>query len=318
MSVKITGIGIGLPERIVTNAELSGIVDTSDEWISTRTGIKQRRIATKETLLELATTAANEALGNSGTSADSVDLIICATLQGDNITPSLACTVQNRIGAHCPAFDVNAACCGFIFALDIAKNFIIGSKYKKILIVCADMLSRHVDWTDRSKCVLFGDVSSACVVEPGEGLEYINLTTTGEDKVFHHRMPNGNCPFRPADAGEHIYMNGQEVYKFALGAAREELRKCLKTLDLKPENIDNFVLHQANKRIIDAVRESLNLPEEKFPVNIDKYGNTSAASILLLLYELERDGKIKKGDKLFMAAFGGGLTSASCLMNWKI
>ena len=315
MAVKITGIGIGLPAKIVTNDELSELVDTNDKWISTRTGIKERRVATTETLVDLAVSAGREAIENMQTTGD-IDLVVCATLQGEYITPNLASMVQSQLGLTCPAFDINAACCGFLFALEIAKNF-IKCGYKKILVICADMMSKHVDWTKRETCVLFGDAASACVIEKGTGLEYINLTTTGDDKLIRHEVGRGNNPFlEEKQEHEFLYLNGQEVYKFALGAVHREFEKCFKTLDFDAHKIDNFILHQANKRIIDAVRESLDLPEKKFPVNIEKYGNTSAASILILLYELQREGKIKKGDRLFMAAFGGGLASASCVMKW--
>lgn len=318
MSIDIIGLGIGLPKLIVPNEELSKFIDTSDQWIRTRTGIESRRICEKETLLDLSSMAANEALKNSKTSADKLDLIICATLQGDTITPSLACMVQNKLGAHCPAFDINAACSGFLYALNVAKNFIIGSGYKKILIVCADMLSRHVDWTKRDTSVLFGDAAAACVIQPGNGLEYINLTSMGGNEFIHHKVADGNCPFRENDKGEKLFLNGQEVYKFAIEACQNEIDKAFKTLGINEGNIDSFILHQANKRIIDTIRQSMNLPEEKFPINIQKYGNTSAASILLLLYELSNNGKIRKGEKLLMVAFGGGLASAAGVITWTL
>lgn len=318
MSIDIIGLGIGVPKRIVKNEELAKFIDTSDQWIRSRTGIESRRVCEKETLLDLSIMAASEALENSKVSASELDLIICATLQGDTITPSLACMVQNKLGANCPAFDINAACSGFIFALDVAKNFILGSGYKKILIVCADMLSRHVDWTDRASCVLFGDGAAACVVAPGTSLEYINLSSMGDDQCIHHKVAGGNCPFRENDKGEKLYLNGQEVYKFAIGAVTEEVGKGLKKLGVSAESMDYFILHQANKRIIDTISETLKLPKDKFPLNIQNYGNTSSASLLLLLHELLDNNTIKKGDRLFLVAFGGGLSSAASVISWMI
>jgi len=317
MSVAITGLGVGLPERVVSNDELSRFFDTSDQWIRTRTGIEKRRVCVNETLLDLSLIATNQALENSKTKPSELDLIICATMQGDTISPSLACMVQKKIGAKCPAFDVNAACSGFIYALDIAKNYILGSGYKKVLIVCADMMSRHVDWTKRDTSVLFGDAASACIVEPGNSLSYINLTSMGCDEFIHHKVAGGNCPFRENHPGEKLVLNGQEVYKFAIGAASDEIDKGLKKLKISAADIDYFVLHQANKRIIDTISETLKLSADKFPINIQNYGNTSSASLLLLLHEMREEGKLKKGDKLFLAAFGGGLSSAAALIEWQ-
>lgn len=318
MSIDIIGLGVAVPKRVITNEELSKFIDTNDQWIRTRTGIESRHICEEEKLLDLSLKAATEALESSKVLAGELDLIVCATLQGDAITPNLACMLQGKLGAHCPAFDINAACSGFIYALDVAKNFILGSGYKKVLIVCADMLSRHVDWNDRATCVLFGDGAAACVVEPGKSLEYINLSSMGNDEFIHHKVTGGNCPFRENDKGEKLYLNGQEVYKFAIEACQNEIEKAFKVPGINSGSIDSFILHQANKRIIDTIRHHLNLPQEKFPLNIQKYGNTSAASIPILLYELTKDGRIKKGDRLLLTAFGGGLSSAASVITWTL
>jgi 3-oxoacyl-[acyl-carrier-protein] synthase-3 len=308
-----------LPSRIVTNAELATIVDTSDEWISTRTGIKQRRVLSgEETMLGLSAEASVAALKNAKTDAAELDLIIAATLQGDHITPSLACIVQSAIGANCPAFDINAACSGFVYALEVARSFIVADpkKYKKILIVCCEAMSKHADWTDRATCVLFGDAAGACVVGAGEQLKYLGLTAVGDDKRINQPTATGNSPFRPKTDAKFVYLNGQEVYKYAQFTIQREIEKALQTLDIGAESIDTFVLHQANKRIIDAVRENMGLPEHKFPVNIDKYGNTSAATIPVLLYELSEAGKIKRGERLLLVAFGGGMASGAAVIEW--
>jgi 3-oxoacyl-[acyl-carrier-protein] synthase-3 len=320
MSIKITGLGAATPQKVVDNEILSSMVDTSDAWITTRTGISRRHVLTNESLVDLCERAASEALTASKTKASDIDLIICATAQGDYVAPSLGCMVQSRLAAACTAFDINAACSGFIYALQVAKNFILASGHKKVLIIAADAMSRLVDWTNRDSCVLFGDAATACIVEPGDALEYINLTTRGDDKILNVKPTSGNSPFRKKDENDDynfIRINGQEVYKFAQGAVEFEIKKALETLDIAAEKIDSFILHQANKRIIDAARTNLALPAEKFPMNIQNYGNTSAASVPLLLHELLRDGKIKSGDKLMLVAFGAGMTSAAAVINWR-
>jgi 3-oxoacyl-[acyl-carrier-protein] synthase-3 len=318
MSLKIIGTGRGIPKRSVTNDELSAMVDTNDEWIYSRTGIKSRFICTDESLTDLSVMAATAAIKKANINVNDIDLVICSTIGGDYATPSLACAVAERLEIVAPSFDVNAACAGFIYVLDIASMYVDTNKAKNILIVCAEMMSKHADWTDRSTCVLFGDGAGACVVTKGDALKYIKVTASPDLKLLNLKNGNGNSPFVtiPEVAG-FLQMDGQEVFKFAVSSVEKGLSEALEKLNLVPEDIDYFVLHQANKRIIDAARTRLKQPEEKFPSNIERYGNMSSATILVLLDEMLDDGKIKKGDKIFMTAFGAGLTTGALVMFWE-
>ena len=315
--MKIIGLGKGIPKKILSNDELSTIVDTNDEWITTRTGIKNRHVCTDESLTDLAETAAAEALKNANITADEIDMIICATIGGDYTTPSLACCVAERLGTSCAAFDINAACTGFLYALDIAEKYLTQDK-SNVLIISAEVMSKRVDWQDRRTCVLFGDGAGACVATKGDSLKYLNLTVQGDSKTINSPIGTGNSPFisEQKESG-FLYMDGQEVFKFAVSTAEKEVALALEALNLSTEDIDMFVLHQANKRIIDFARKRLKQPEEKFPVSVDRYGNTSAASIPILLCELVEEGKIKAGDRLFMCAFGAGMTAGSCVLIWE-
>lgn len=317
MSLKIVGTGRATPEKILANDDLALLVDTSDEWIFSRTGIKTRHICETETLTDLCEKAALKALEKSALTGDDIDLIICSTIGGDYITPSLACAVSQRLSLSCPAFDINAACSGFIYALDLAESYIASGKAERILIICAEMMSKHADWTDRSTCVLFGDGAGACVVTKGSAVDYIKLYTKGDAKVLNIQDGSGNSPFREKKERSFLSMQGQEVFKFAVSVFDSLTKEALEKLKLTPDEIDFFLLHQANKRIIDSARTKLNQPEEKFPVNIARYGNISSASIPILLDEMLEDRKIKKGDRLLLSAFGAGLTAGICVMTWE-
>ncbi|MCL1790104.1 MAG: ketoacyl-ACP synthase III [Peptococcaceae bacterium] len=318
MSLKIIGTGKGIPEKRVTNHDLAGFLDTNDEWIVSRTGIKSRNVCSHETLTDLAAAAALQALDKSGLRPEDIDLIICSTIGGDYRTPSLACCVSNSIGASCPAFDVNAACTGFIYALEIASGFLADEKTDNILIVCAEMMSKHMDWTDRNTCVLFGDGAAACTVTKGNALKYIDLSASADVSLLQVPSGTGNSPFVD-EKKEYGFLNmqGQEVFKFAVNVVESGVKQALDKLNVSAEQIDLFLLHQANKRIVDSVRRALGQPEEKFPLNIAHYGNLSSASIPLLLFEMLEEDKIKPGDTLFMSAFGAGLTAGSCVMVWE-
>ncbi|MCL1851701.1 MAG: ketoacyl-ACP synthase III [Peptococcaceae bacterium] len=318
MSLKIVGTGKGIPARSVTNQELSDFLDTSDEWIVSRTGIKSRNICSHETLSDLSAAAARQALEKSHLLANEIDLIICSTIEGDFRTPSLACCLSHDLGTMCPAFDVNAGCTGFIYALEVASSFLAAKKANNILIVCAEMMSTHMDWTDRNTCVLFGDGAAACVVTNGNALKYLDLSVTANPAVLNIPSGTGNNPFvsKPRENG-FVNMRGQDVFKFAVGAVETGLKQALHALNVSTEQIDLFLLHQANKRIVDSIRTKLQQPEEKFPINIERYGNLSSASIPLLLFELLEENKIKSGDTLFMSAFGAGLTTGNCVMVWE-
>ncbi|MCL2820321.1 MAG: ketoacyl-ACP synthase III [Oscillospiraceae bacterium] len=316
--IKIIGMGKSVPQKCVTNDELAGFLDTDDEWITTRTGIKTRYVCTDESLTSLSVEASNQALQNANLSAENIDMIICSTLCGDYLTPSLACAVAGQIGASCPAFDINAACTGFVYTLDIASAYIKSGKAQTILIICAEMMSTQADWNDRNTAVLFGDGAAACVITAGDALKYLSLSAIPEITILNLPSDTGNSPFiKSKREKSYLYMHGQEVFKFAVNIVGKDISKALEALGISSAQIDYYVLHQANKRIIDSIRVKLQQPEEKFPVNINKYGNISSVSVPLLLCEMLDEGKIKKGDKLFISAFGAGLTAGCCILIWE-
>lgn len=317
MSFNILGTGRCVPKYIMTNEELSTIVDTSDEWIRQRTGICERHICTDETITDLCVTGAQNALENAGVKAEDLDLIICATLRGEFITPSEACVVQKEIGAKCPAFDINGACSGFMYALDVADGFFARKKAKKILVIAADNLSNITDWTDRSTCVLFGDGCGAVVLGEGDGLKSINLTAKGNYEVLYAPRGENTSPFfkHPSEKPV-LHMNGQEVYKFAVTSMIRGIRKAVKDAGLTMDDIDHVLPHQANARIIEAAAAKLGIDHDKYVFNIAHYGNTSASCMPMALDEANRAGKFKKGDYIAMCAFGSGLTTGSCVMQW--
>ena len=317
MGLKILATGKAVPKNIVTNQQLCSFLDTSDEWITSRTGIKSRYITSEETLTDLSVNAAKQALVKSTLTVSDIDLIICSTTCGDYVFPSLACCVAERLESSCPAFDINSACSGFMYALDIADGYISSGKAKNILIICAEMMSKLVDWTDRSTCVLFGDGSAACIVTAGSALKYLHLTATGNTTVLNLPIGGGNNPFKEKTQTGYAYMQGQEVFKFAVSMAESESKLALNTLHMTTDDIDYFVLHQANKRIIESTRTRMKQPVEKFPINIERYGNISSVSVPLLLDEMLEEGKIKKGTRLLLTAFGAGLTTGTCVMIWE-
>lgn len=317
MSLKILATGKAVPENVVTNEQLCRFLDTSDDWITSRTGIKSRHISSKETLTELSVSAAKTALDKSGLAVSDIDLILCSTSCGDYIFPSLSCSVAEQMKISCPAFDVNAACSGFIYALDIADGYISSGKAKNILLICAEMMSKLADWTDRSTCVLFGDGAAACIVTAGTALKYLHLTSSGNTSILNLPVGSGNSPFREKLETGFAHMQGQEVFKFAVSMVESESTLALNSLKMTVDDIDYFVLHQANKRIVDTARSRMKLPAEKFPVNIENYGNISSASVPILLDEMLGEGKIKSGTRLLITAFGAGLTTGTCVMIWE-
>ena len=317
MGLKIIGMGSGLPQRTVTNEELAAMIDTSDEWITSRTGIKSRQICTTESLTDLCVTAGEKALKNAGLSAGDIDLVICSTISGDFVTPSQACSVAERIGTTCPAFDVNAACSGFVYVLDMADTYLSAGKAKNILLICCEQMSKHANWNDRATCVLFGDGAGACVVTNGNALKYVNLVAKGQTDILRQPTGNGNNPFADRIEKEFLHMEGQEVFKFAVSSVEYQAEKAMEALNITPEDIDYFVLHQANKRIIDSARNKLKQPPEKFPLCVQKYGNMSSATIPVLLSEMLDAGTLKSGMTIFMSAFGAGLTTGTAVMTWE-
>ncbi len=317
MSFQVLGTGHYVPERIVTNDELSAMVDTTDDWITRRVGVKQRHVCTTETTAELAYQAALKALEMGNTTADQLDMIICATVTGDNICPPLACSVQMMLGATCPAMDINAACPAFLYSIDIAAGFFARGRVKKMLVIGAERMSRVLDWSDRSTCVIFGDGAGAVLL--GEGDSYLASVfhTKGNDEIIKIANFAGMSPFYQNETDQpYVQMNGQETFKFAISSICRDLQQVIADAGLQESDIALVIPHQANVRIIETAIKKLNIPPERFCINIENYGNTSAASIPLLLDELNRDGKLHSGDYLALCSFGGGLASAACILRW--
>jgi len=316
VSFKILGSGSCLPQRSITNAELSKFLDTSDEWISQRVGIDARRVCTTETTTDLAAAAAKGALEMSGVKIEELDMIICATVSADNTVPSLACSVQEALGATCPAMDINAACSGFIYLMETAAAF-FALGYNRLLIIGAERLTRTVDWTDRSTAVIFADGAGAMVLAPGESYVASKLVAKGGDAVLSIPCYSGTSPFYEHEPKKPcVHMNGQEVFKFAVNAMCTDLADVIEKAGLTIDDIAWIIPHQANARIIDAAVRKLKIAPERCLKNIEKVGNTSAASVAILADELIRSGKLKDGDYIAMAAFGAGLTSAACVLKW--
>ncbi len=322
-TVKIIGTGSSVPEKRVTNDDLAKIMDTSDEWIRSRTGIGERRITEEKTTADLAAEAAVKALENAGMEASELDLILVATSSPEYYMPNTACEVQAAIGAvNAAAFDLNAACSGFIFALNTAYAFISSGLHKNTLVIGADVMSKMVNWKDRGTCVLFGDGAGAAVVTAAEsqeeGIRWGTMGSDGarKDVLTCRARANGNFLIEKEQETDYIYMDGQEVFKFAVKKIPECVTEILEKTGEKKENIAYFILHQANYRIIEAAAKRLRMPIERFPMNIERYGNTSGASVPILLDEMNRKGLLKKGDKLILAGFGAGLTWGATLLTW--
>ncbi|MBI4368276.1 MAG: ketoacyl-ACP synthase III [Candidatus Omnitrophica bacterium] len=320
----ILGLGAYLPERILTNADLEKMVDTSDEWIRTRTGIRERRIAEKGTATsDLAVKASLEAIQNSGLKPSDLDLIILATVTPDMIFPSTACILQNKIGATCPAFDLSAACSGFTYGLALAEGLIRSETYKHILVVGAEVISGFINWKDRSTCVLFGDGAGAAVIGETHDGHGILATYMGSDgsQARLLQIPAGGSAIPPSissiETGLHyVQMDGAEVFKSAVRTMGDAIQEITKRAHLTIQGIDCLIPHQANLRILNAVSDRTKIPIEKIFVNLDRYGNMSAASTIVALYEAVKEGKIKKGSTVVMVAFGSGLTWAACALRW--
>ncbi len=324
-SFGILGIGTYVPEKIMTNFDLEKIVDTSDAWIQKMTGIKERRIAAEnEATSDLAYNAAIKALNSSNTKAEDIDLIVVATMTPDYFTPSVSAILQKRLGAHhAAAFDLGAACSGFVYGLEAGGNFIATGMYKKVLVIGAEVFSRILDWEDRNTCVLFGDGAAAAVlgeVEEGYGLLGSHLGTDGDlDDVLvipagGSRKPSSH---ETVDNRSHyLKMKGPEVFKFAVKSMPMAVEKVLENTGITIDELELIVPHQANMRIINSAAKRLKFPVEKFIINLDKYGNTSAASVGLALGEALENNRIKKGDNIALVGFGAGLTYASCVLKW--
>ncbi len=324
--VCIAGTGSYLPEKILTNDELAKRVDTSDEWIFSRTGIRARRIAAEgEHTSHMASAAARKALEQAGMEASEVQLIIVATITPDTITPATACYVQQQIGAtNAVAFDISAACSGFLYAMKISKRMIADGGFENALIIGAEKLSAFVNWEDRTTCVLFGDGAGAAVLRranPEEGS--ILATEMGTDGNLTHllNIPGGGsaCPITESNVNDHLAtlaMQGKEVFKHAVNRMKESANTVIERAGLQADDIACVIPHQANLRIIDAIAERLSVPEGRVFVNLDKYGNTSAAAVAIALDEANRSGAFKRGDNIVMVVFGAGLTWAAAAVRW--
>ena len=318
MSFTILGTGSYAPEHVVTNDDLAQLVETNDEWITQRIGVKSRHISETETNVDLAVKAAERALEDAGVAAEELDLIIATTISGDTLSPGTGCMVQKCIGAHCPAFDLAAACSGFLFALETAAGFFARGMYKRILVVSAERMSGIIDWTDRGTCCIFGDGAGAAVLGPGEGLIASHLMTKGGDDVITIPTRYGS-PWYKNELPEKtsVYMNGRETYKFAVMAMSDNIKELMQQAGVSGEDVALVIPHQANYRIINEARRRIpDIAPEKFCINIDRYGNTSSASVPILLDEMNRAGKIHRGDILVLAAFGCGLSAAAMILRF--
>jgi 3-oxoacyl-[acyl-carrier-protein] synthase-3 len=318
---RIIGTGSYLPERVMTNQELESMVDTSDEWIVTRTGIRERRLAAEgETTRDLAYEASVRAIDSAGVTKDEIDLIIVATTTPDRIFPSTACLLQDRLDIHgCAAFDVQAVCTGFVYALSVADKFIRTNAARCALVVGAETLSRIIDWTDRSTCVLFGDGAGAVVLKASDNPGILNshLHADGHYKELLTVPVGVSDGFEKIKAGEaYVQMQGNEVFKMAVNTLGRIVDETLEAANLRQSDIDWLVPHQANIRIIGATARKLDLSMDHVVVTVDRHGNTSAASIPLAFDEAVRDGRIKSGDTILMEAFGGGFTWGSVLLRY--
>ncbi|MDW8322101.1 MAG: beta-ketoacyl-ACP synthase III [Armatimonadota bacterium] len=321
----IVGVGVGIPDKVLTNHDLERRIDTTDEWIVTRTGIRERRIAPPSVATsDLAAQAARHALQSAGKHAEEVDLIVVATATPDMPWPATACLVQAKIGAaRAAAFDLNAVCSGFVYALWIAAQAVETGAYRCVLVIGADILSRQVNWDDRATCVLFGDGAGAVVLTPVEEPYGVLSGVMGADgtgaPLLHVPAGGTREPLSPeaiARKRHTVHMRGREVFKFAVTIMGEVSVQALEKAGISPEQVNLFIPHQANIRIIQAAAERLNLPMERVFVNVDRYGNTSAASIPIAIYEAWAQGRLKKGDVAVVVGFGAGLTWGACVLRW--
>ncbi|WP_300386665.1 beta-ketoacyl-ACP synthase III [Clostridium sp.] len=321
--ISVVGFGHYCPENIVSNKDLEKIVDTTDEWITKRTGIKERRISTGEGTVELAYKAALSALENSNCNKDDIDLIIVATTSPDRIMPSTACSVQGLLGCkNAAAFDISAACSGFVYSLIIASSLLKGTDKKRALVIGSEVLSRIVDWTDRGTCVLFGDGAGAAIIEVSKEDRILSTCFSSDGTLGENALVTSefdlDSPFVLEKKIENKYlsMKGVEVFKFAVSILPEIVNELLEKANEDIANIKYIVPHQANLRIIDEGARRLKIDKEKFYVNLEKYGNTSGASIPIALSEMNEKGLLKRGDKIILVAFGGGLTWAGTLIKF--
>lgn len=320
-TIKIMGTGSALPEKIMTNKMLEEYIETSDEWIRERTGICRRHLSTGETVATLAAKACERALESAGRRAEEVDLILLATCSPESLIPCAACQVQDMIGATgAVAFDLNAACAGFLFGLNTAYAYISSGCYKNALIVGSEVLSKIVDWEDRSTCILFGDGAGAVYVEAanqGGFLGFVQHANGSKGMTLTCGTYDINNPYHQGEKlSKYVRMDGREIFQFAVRQVPMCIMETLEKTGLSVEDIDLFVLHQANARILEGIAKRLHAGPEKFPMNVDKTGNMSSATIPVLLDELHQAGRLKPGMKLVLSGFGAGLTLGACVVEW--
>ncbi|MCQ2540747.1 MAG: ketoacyl-ACP synthase III [Lachnospiraceae bacterium] len=322
MNMHILGTGSALPSTVVTNDDLTKYMETSDEWIRERTGIGSRHLSTGETVASLAIEACNKALENAGKKAEDVELILVATCSPEMMLPCCACQVQAGIGASkAVAFDVNAACAGFLFSLNTAYSYLKSGMYKNALVVGAEVLSKIMDWEDRTTCILFGDGAGAVYVEAAEDEEDTYSFVQHSDGVKGMVLKCGtrdlnNPLYKGEEQSKFVWMDGREIFKFAVGQIPICINEAMDKAGLTKDNIDLFILHQANKRIISSIAKRMELPEDRFPTNVERVGNMSSAAIPVLLDECNRNGQLKKGMRLVLSGFGAGLTFGASIISW--
>lgn len=315
--MKISGTGSALPKKVVTNDMLSQILDTSDEWIKTRTGVSSRFVISDEKLEDLAAEAAEKALKDAGIKAEDLDFIICSNVVNEYITPQLSCIIQGAIGATCPCIDINCACAGFIHAIEMAEAFYQAGKVRNVLIVCAEEPTRMTDWSDRRTCVLFGDGAGAAVLTPGDNIKSVKLSaSSATEKLWQYRTLQPTPYITKEELDVPLQMKGQDVFKFAVTAASKDITRALDDSQIEASDVDYYLLHQANIRIINAIQNYLEQPAEKFPTNVENHGNSSSSCCPILLDECNRKGMFKRGDKIAMSAFGAGFVSGALVMEW--
>lgn len=326
IGIRLAGTGMAVPDVVVTNADLAKKVDTSDEWITQRTGIHQRRIAPEGvTVRDLATAATAAAIKDAGIAPTDLDMLVLATTRPEMVCPSTAARVVAEVGA-CPAgaIDINAVCSGFVYALNLSTSLILSGAVRTVAVVGADVMSRMMDWKERSTCILFGDGAGAAILQasddPNQGSLHLSMGSDGNQwrHLYCPRTPDQLPPDDSIFSGAYdtLQMNGREIYKFAVSTLQGEIDRALTACNLKPQDLSVIISHQSNMRILESAREKLGLPKEKVYINIDRFGNTSAASVAICLNELKQAGRVRPGDLVLFVALGGGLTWASNL--WRV
>lgn len=321
MTGVICGTGSYVPEYVMDNNEIAKLVDTNDEWIQERTGVARRRIIGQDTTVSMATAAAKRALEDAQVEPEEIEMILVATISSNVILPCTACEVQQEIGAkNAVCFDINAACTGFVLAYNTAQAYIASGIYKTILLIGSESLSNLTNWEDRGTCILFGDGAGAAVIKEKEGTLYKALACSdgsrGEALTCESRHTK-NWKDHPLE-DTYMKMDGQSVFKFAVKKVPEVIKEVLELNQLSTEDIDYFILHQANKRIVESVAKRLSVEIDKFPMNLQEYGNTSSASIPILLDEMKRQNILNKGQKIVLAGFGAGLSWGANILDWEI